>query len=153
VTPTRVWSLVVIGAGCAAASWLVLRLVYSDLPPLPWTAVPALLLLAIAESWSGRNLRARLSGRMGSKPILPIAVARMAALAKASSLSGALISGLTAGFLIYVSGSLDKATPRSDALVAASTLVAAILLVMAALYLERGCRIPADDQDGISRPS
>lgn len=152
MTPTRIWSLVVIGAACAAASWLVLRLVYSDLPPLPWTAVPALLLLAIAESWSGRNLRARLRGRMGSKPILPIAVARMAALAKASSLAGALISGLTAGFLIYVSGSLDKATPRSDALVAASTLVAAILLVMAALYLERGCRIPADDQDGISRP-
>jgi hypothetical protein len=143
---------VVVGVACAAASWLVLRLVYSDLPPLPWTAVPALLLLAIAEGWSGRNLRARLSGRMGSKPILPIAVARMAALAKASSLAGALISGLTAGFLIYVSGSLDKATPRSDALVAASTLVAAILLVMAALYLERGCRIPADDQDGISRP-
>jgi hypothetical protein len=36
--------------------------------------------------------------------------------------------------------------------VAASTVVAAILLVMAALYLERGCRIPADDQDGVSRP-
>jgi hypothetical protein len=152
VTPTRVRSLVVIGAACAAAAWLVLRLVYSDLPPLPWTAVPALLLLAIAEGWSGRNLRARLSGRMGSKPILPIAVARMAALAKASSLAGALIGGLTAGFLIYVSGSLDKATPRSDALVAASTAVAAILLVIAALYLERGCRIPADDQDGIDRP-
>jgi hypothetical protein len=152
VTPTRVWSLVAIGAACAAVSWLVLRLVYTVLPPLPWTAVPALLLLAIAESWSGRNLRTRLSGRMGSKPILPIAVARMAALAKASSLAGALIGGLTAGFLIYVSGSLDKATPRSDALVAASTAVAALLLVMAALYLERGCRIPADDQDGISRP-
>jgi hypothetical protein len=152
VTPTRVWSLVAVGAACAAVSWLVLRLVYTVLPPLPWTAVPALLLLAIAESWSGRNLRTRLSGRMGSKPILPIAVARMAALAKASSLAGALIGGLTAGFLIYVSGSLDKATPRSDALVAASTAVAAILLVMAALYLERGCRIPADDQDGISRP-
>jgi hypothetical protein len=152
VTPTRVRSLVVIGAACAATAWLVLRLVYSDLPPLPWTAVPALLLLAIAEGWSGRNLRARLSGRMGSKPILPIAVARMAALAKASSLAGALIGGLTAGVLIYVSGSLDKATPRSDALVAASTAVAAILLVIAALYLERGCRIPADDQDGIDRP-
>ncbi len=115
--------------------------------------MPALLLLAIAESWSGRNLRARLRGDVGSKPILPIAVARMAALAKASSLAAALVGGLSAGFLIYVSGSLDKTAPRSDALVAASTLVAAILLVMAALYLERGCRVPADDQDGIGRPS
>jgi hypothetical protein len=144
---------VVIGAVCAAAAWLLLRGVYSALPPLPWTAVPALLLLAIAESWSGRNLRARLRGDVGSKPILPIAVARMAALAKASSLAAALVGGLSAGFLIYVSGSLDKTAPRSDALVAASTLVAAILLVMAALYLERGCRVRADDQDGIGRPS
>jgi hypothetical protein len=152
VIPTRVWRLVLIGVVCAAASWLVIRLVYSVLPPLPWTAVPALLLLAIAESWSGRNLRARLRGRVGSKPILPIAVARMAALAKASSLAAALVGGLAAGFLIYVSGSLDKATPRSDALVAASTVVSAVLLVMAALYLERGCQVRADDQDGIGRP-
>jgi hypothetical protein len=144
---------VVIGAVCAAAAWLLLRGVYSALPPLPWTAVPALLLLAIAEGWSGRNLRARLRGDVGSKPILPIAVARMAALAKASSLAAALVGGLSAGFLIYVVGSLDKAAPRSDALVAASTLVAAILLVMAALYLERGCRVRADDQDDIGRPS
>src|ERR1017187_10580176 len=115
------WNLVVIGPACAAASWLVLRVVYSVLPPLPWTAVPALLLLAIAESWSGRNLRARLSGDMGSKPILPIAVARMAALAKARSLAGALVGGLTPRFLLYASGSLAQATPRSYALVAAST--------------------------------
>ena len=148
MTPTRVWSLAVVGAVCAAGSWLLLRVVYSDLPPLPWTGVPALLLLAIAEGWSGRNLRARIRGRSGSKPILPIAVARMAALAKASSLAAALIGGLTAGFLIYVSGSLDKATPRSDAFVAASTVAAAVLLAIAALYLERGCRVRSDDLDG-----
>src|ERR1039457_6770621 len=62
VTPTRMWNLVVIGAACAAASWLVLRGVYSGLRPLPGPGEPALLLLAIAESWSGRNLRARLRG-------------------------------------------------------------------------------------------
>lgn len=148
MTPTRVWSLVVIGAICAVGSWLLLRVVYSDLPPLPWTGVPALLLLTIAEGWSGRNLRARIRGRPGSKPIMPIAVARMAALAKASSLAAALIGGLSAGFLIYVGGSLDKAAPRSDAFTAASTLAAAVLLAVAALYLERGCQIRADDQDG-----
>jgi hypothetical protein len=147
VTPTRVWILVAVGAGCAAASWLALRVVYSALPPLPWTGVPALLLLAIAEGWSGRSLRDRLRGRVGSKPIVPIAVARMAALAKASSLAAALVAGLSAGFLIYVLGSLDKPTPRSDALTAVSTLAAAVLLAAAALYLERGCRVRVDDQD------
>jgi hypothetical protein len=153
VTPTRVWSLVALGAVCAVASWLGLRVAYSSLPPLPWTGVPALLLLAIAESWSGRNLRARLRGRAGSKPIVPIAVARMAALAKASSLAGALVGGLTAGFLIYVLGSLDKSTPRSDAFAAGCTLASAVLLVMAALYLERGCLARPLDQDDDGRPA
>ncbi|HEY4851616.1 MAG TPA: DUF3180 domain-containing protein [Streptosporangiaceae bacterium] len=152
MTPTRVWSLAVVGAVCAAGSWLLLRVVYSDLPPLPWTGVPALLLLAIAEGWSGRNLRARIRGRRGSKPIMPIAVARMAALAKASSLAAALVGGLAAGFLIYVSGSLDKAVPRNDAFAAASTLAAAVLLAVAALYLERGCQVRADDEDGDGLP-
>lgn len=150
MTPTRVRSLVVVGAVCALVSWLILRVVYSDLPPLPWTGVPALVLLAIAEGWSGRNLRARIRGRSGSKPILPIAVARMAALAKASSLAAALIGGLTGGFLIYVLGSLDKAAPRSDAFAAASTVAGAVLLAVAALYLERGCRVRGDDPDGSS---
>jgi hypothetical protein len=153
VTPTRVWSLVVLGVVCAVASWLGLRVAYSSLPPLPWTGVPALLLLAIAESWSGRNLRARLRGRVGSKPIVPIAVARMAALAKASSLAGALVGGLTAGFLIYVLGSLDKSTPRSDAFAAGFTVASAVLLVMAALYLERGCLARPLDEDDDGRPA
>jgi hypothetical protein len=153
VTPTRVWSLVALGAVCAVASWLGLRVAYSSLPPLPWTGVPALLLLAIAESWSGRNLRARLRGRVGSKPIVPIAVARMAALAKASSLAGALVGGLTAGFLIYVLGSLDKSAPRSDAFAAGCTLASAVLLVLAALYLERGCLARPLDQDDDGRPA
>jgi Protein of unknown function (DUF3180) len=148
-----VWSLVALGAVCALASWLGLRVAYSSLPPLPWTGVPALLLLAIAESWSGRNLRARLRGRVGSKPIVPIAVARMAALAKASSLAGALVGGLTAGFLIYVLGSLDKSTPRSDAFAAGCTVASAVLLVMAALYLERGCLARPLDEDDDGRPA
>jgi uncharacterized protein DUF3180 len=155
VTPTRVWSLAVVGAVCAVGSWLLLRVVYSDLPPLPWTGVPALVLLAIAEGWSGRNLRARIRGRRGGKPIMPIAVARMAALAKASSLAAALIGGLAGGFLIYVSGSLNKTAPRNDAFAAAGTLAAAVLLAVAALYLERGCQVRADDEDddGLPRAS
>ena len=76
MTPTRVRTLVIIAVVAAAGSWLLLRPVYSVLPPLPWTGVPALLLLAAAEAWSGRSLRARLRGR--GKPVPPIAVARMA---------------------------------------------------------------------------
>ena len=139
MTPTKARTLGLTGLVCAVGMWLLLRQVYASLPPLPWSGVPALALLAIAEAITGRNVRARRAGR--GTPIPAIAVARMAALAKASSLAGALIGGLAAGFLIYVSASLDKSAYRSDALVSAATLGAALLLVAAALYLEYGCRV------------
>jgi Protein of unknown function (DUF3180) len=146
VTPTRIRTLATAGAAGALAVWLLLRLAYTALPPPPWTGVPALLVLAAAETWSGRSVRARLRGRVPpaqSPPgLTPIAVARLAALAKASSLAGALITGLAAGFLLFVAGSLGKAAYRQDAYTAAGTLACALALTAAALYLEYGCRVP-----------
>ncbi len=112
--PTKIRTLALAALVCAMLAWLLLRLVYASLPPLPWTGVPALLLLALAEAVSGRNVRARLRGGGGTQ-IPPIAVARMAALAKASSLAAAVLGGLAAGFLVYVLGSLDKPAFRTDA--------------------------------------
>jgi hypothetical protein len=151
---TRPWTLVAVAAACALVVWLIVRVTFTALPPLPWTAVPALLILAIAESFSGRNLQARIQGRRGGKPLAPIAVARMAALAKASSLGGAVFGGFGAGFLAYTLGSIDKAVPRSDAINAGATLASAAVLVAAALYLEHCCRAPTppDDEDQGGRP-
>ena len=157
MSPTRVRTLVTVALCCGVAFWLLLRVVYADLPPLPWTAAPTLLLLAVVEAASGRSLRIRLratrrgdSGRGNGagpprrplRPIPPMAVARLAALAKASSLAAAVFGGLAAGALVYVSGSLDKPAPRADAFASGATLAAAILLAAAALYLEYGCRVP-----------
>jgi Protein of unknown function (DUF3180) len=154
VRETRPWTLVAVAAACALVVWLIVRGTFTKLPPLPWTAVPALLILAIAEAFSGRNLRARIQGRRGGKPLAPMAVARMAALAKASSLAGAVFAGFGAGFLIYTLGSIDKAVPGHDAISAGVTLASAIVLVGAALYLEHCCRAPTppDDEDRDGRP-
>jgi uncharacterized protein DUF3180 len=151
--PTKIRTLVLAALACAVVAWLLLRQVYASLPPLPWTGVPALLLLAIAEAVSGRNVRARLRGAGGTR-IPAIAVARMAVLAKASSLAAALIAGLAAGFLAYVLGSLGKSAYRADALTAGATLVSAMALVLAALYLEQGCRVPTprDEDDNTGQP-
>src|SRR2546430_13255260 len=116
--PPGVGTLVISAVVCAVAAWLLWRRAYSPPPPLPWTGVPALLLLAVAEAWTGRSLRSRLRGR--GKPIPPIAVARMAALAKATSLAAAFVGGFAAGFLLYVTSSLDKAAYRADAYVSPS---------------------------------
>ncbi len=149
MTPIRPWPLVVVTVCSAALGWLVIRQTYSSFPPLPWTAVPALLLLAVAEAWSGRNVRARIAGRPGAKPLVPIAVARMAVLAKASALVAAIFGGLSVGFLSYLGGLLAKPAPRADAITAAATVIAALALTAAALYLERCCRAPdpPDDPD------
>ena len=151
MTPTRLWVLAVIAAVCALLAWLVLREVYSSLPPLPWTAAVAMVLLGVAEALSGRNLRARIRGGPGLKPIAPLAAVRMAALAKASSHAAAVIGGLAAGALVYLTSSLSKSVPRSDAITAGGTFLAAVLLVLAALYLENSCRVPSDDDQDADR--
>jgi hypothetical protein len=147
VKPTRVSTLLIIAAVCAAAGWLLLRAVYAKLPPLPWTGVPALLIAAVAEAWTGRDLKARIAGRRGLKPAAPLFVSRMVALAKASSVAAAIIAGFAAGFDIYLAGSLNASVPREDALTAVITFVAAVLLGCAALYLENSCRVPGDPEE------
>lgn len=166
--PTKSWSLVVVAIISAVIAWLVALISFASLPPLPWTAVPALALLAFGELLFARNLRARMpwtvkrggsGGRppgsappLGVRPIDPLAVPRVVALAKASSMAAAVFGGLAAGFCIYTLASLAKPVPRHDALVSAFTVAAALALLAAALYLERCCRAPkppdeADDDD------
>ena len=145
--PTRLRVLIVLAVVIAGLTWLLLGLVYRRLPPLPWTSVPTLLILAVAEAYCGLSLRARLSGRTAAKPVEPIGVARMAALAKASSYAAGLIAGIAGGFSLYVLGSLDKPVPRQDALAAIGTLAAAVIFGAAALFLEHCCRIRRDPDD------
>lgn len=146
--PTRPGSLLLIGVVCAAIAWIIVRQTFATLPPLPWTAVPAMALLAIGEAIIGRNLKARREGRRPGKPLEPIAVARTAALAKASSAAAVALGGLAAGFGAYVAGQLGKNVPRADAYAAAGTVIAAAALTAAALYLERACRASEpDDRD------
>jgi len=140
VKPTRSSTLAVVAVVFALLAWLLLRGVYSKLPPLPWTGVPALLIAAAVEAWIGRDLRARIAGR--GKPAIPLFVSRMVALAKASALVGAAVAGVAAGFDIYLAGSLNATVPRQDALTAVLTLVAAVILACAALFLEYSCRVP-----------
>ena len=149
MTPTRPATLAAVALACAVLAWLVVRATFAALPPLPWTAAPTMLLLAAVEALTGRNLRARIQRRRPGKPIAPIAVARTAVLAKASSMGGAAFGGLAAGLLVYTLGILNLAVPRHDAINAGATVGSAAILVAAALYLEHCCRAPRNrDRDG-----
>ncbi|HZB29213.1 MAG TPA: DUF3180 domain-containing protein [Streptosporangiaceae bacterium] len=148
---TRPTILLTVFAGVAAIVWGVLRLTYASLPPLPWTAVPTLLLLALGEIVTAINTRARIQRKPGTTPVEPLVVARFVALAKASAYAATVLAGVFGGFVIYLSSSLDKPTPRRDFTVSVGSIVAALVLVGAALFLEYSCRVPKgpdDDEDG-----
>jgi hypothetical protein len=151
--PTKPWSLLAIAVVSAAVGWIVIKFTFASLAPLPWTAVPALILLATGEFLFGRNIGPRLHGQPGAKPIQPMAVPRVVALAKASSAAGAAIGGLALGVLVYMIPSLGKPVPGHDALVSAATMLSAIALILAALYLERACRAPEPPEDSDDLPS
>lgn len=152
--PTRVRTLLLVGVLAAAVTWALLIPLYAKMPPLTWTGVPALLIAAGAEAWTGRDLKARIQGRPGSKPAPPLFVARIVALAKASSLAAALLAGVSAGFALYLSGKLDAPTPRNDMITASVTFGSSLVLLAAALYLENSCRVPKNpDRDRDDEPA
>ena len=152
--PTRARTLLLVCVAAAAVTWALLHGVYSNLPPLTWTGVPALLIAAAAEAWTGRDLRARITGRQGTKPAPPLFVARMVALAKASAYTAALLAGVAVGFAIYLSGMLDATTPRNDMITASVSFGSALVLLAAALFLEYCCRVPKNpDQDRDDEPA
>ncbi|MFC4912199.1 DUF3180 domain-containing protein [Actinomadura gamaensis] len=147
--PSRPGVLAILVIVPAAITWVVLRAAYLSLPPLPWTAVPTLLLLALGEGFTGVNLFRRIRRKPGSdlKPVEPIVAARMAALGKASAHAAAVLGGIFGGFALSLGDNLDKSTPRQDFFVSGGTFLAALVLVGAAYFLEYACRVPKDPDE------
>jgi hypothetical protein len=139
--PTSVSVLVVAGLSAAAVAWLLLSAFYESWPPLPWLPIILIAALAAGEIILAQNTAARVQRKRGAPPVDPLAVARYAVLAKASSLAGALYSGFSAGVLAWLALEPTKAA-RDDVPAAIAGVVASLALVGAALYLERSCRVP-----------
>ncbi|GAB3149317.1 DUF3180 domain-containing protein [Micromonospora sonneratiae] len=146
--PTRPATLVVFGLGAAALAWLLISAVYyeQNFPPLPWLPAVTIVGLAVLEGYAAMNTRARIDRRPGREPVDPLAVARFAVLAKASSLAGSIF----AGFYAAITGWLIIEPTRaasSDVPAAVAGLVASLALVAAALWLERSCRVPEPPEE------
>ncbi|MDX6741819.1 DUF3180 domain-containing protein [Actinocorallia sp. A-T 12471] len=145
---TRPAVLLALVAVPALVVWAVLRGFYSQLPPLPWTAVPTFLLLAIGEVFAGFSTRNKIlhkSAAEAARPVDPLSVARLAVLGKASAHAAAALAGVFLGFVLFVAGDLDKPTLRHDFFVSGATALSAFVLAGAGLFLEWCCRIPKDD--------
>jgi len=145
--PTRAAPLVVAALVAAAAAWLLVTTSYSVIPPLPWSPTAVLTGLGVLEGYLALNTRQRIERRPGRDPVDPLAVARFAVLAKASSLVGSIFGGFFAGLVAWLIVEGTRAA-NNDLPAAIGGLVGSIVLVIAALLLERACRVPKrDDED------
>jgi len=138
--------LVLLAVVAGGLAYVVTSQFYADLPSPPTFAPLSLLLIALAEAYLASTTRARMTGRTGTRPIDPIFVAKLAALAKASSPVGALACGAYTGFLVDVAR-MSSSAASSDTRTAALGMGCSLGLVAGALLLERVCRArPPDDE-------
>jgi len=145
---TRAQDLLLTALIAGVVVYLLIRPTYGSVPPLPRLAGVTLLALAVAETAMGFGLRARIQRKPGTRPVQPLQAARAVALAKASSLLGAVMGGAWLGVLGYVF------PLRAEVTAAASDMVTALIgvgcaaaLIAAALWLEYCCKTPKGPDD------
>ena len=152
--PTAPSTLLV--AALAAGALMLIFASRGDYPPIPrWYTPVTLLLLSLVLAYTAVTTRARIERKSGAKPVEPLLFARFAALAKASSIGGAIIAGAYAGIVVYLVAHRELVAAGEDLPVAVFGFVSCLVLVAAALWLERSCRIPEDsdsDDDDPTRP-
>ncbi len=148
--PTRLGLLATLALLAAVVGWCVVGLFDSVVGrslPVPWTAPAALLVVALALFIWALLLRPRLQHKRGTTPVSPFVAARTAALAMAASRTGALVGGFYLGAVVAFVPSWFAEAPRERVVVGSVAVIASVLVVLAALWLERICRLP-DQGDG-----
>jgi len=157
---TRPRDLLVVAIVAVVLGYLLVRLSYQRIPPLPRFAGVAAALLGIGEAIAGYGIRSRIRPRSGyqqreqagaggpaRKPVPPLTAARAVMAAKATSLAGAAVAGLWIGLLLYVLPSWSEvAAAQSDGITAIIGLVGAAIMTGGALFLEYCCRAPDFDR-------
>ena len=144
--PTRSSVLAALALGVGVLSWIVVRESYSSLPALPIVGPVTLVVLAVFELMYAFSVRSRLRSP-GNTPIEPLFIAKLAVLAKASSHAAAIVAGLYGGFLVYTVSNLGKPRINADSRASGLSVVAALALIGAALFLEYSCRVPRPPED------
>ncbi|MBO0840992.1 MAG: DUF3180 domain-containing protein [Sciscionella sp.] len=152
MTLTKPRDLAIAAVVAAVLAYLLLTTSYDKLLHLPTLAGLTLLVVAVIDGLLALALRQRLAGKPGTRPVPPLTAVRVVALAKASSMLGALMLGAWIGELIFV-------LPRRAEIVAAASdtpsgvvgVICAALLIAAGLWLEYCCKAPEPPQPSDGR--
>ncbi|MFF4588083.1 DUF3180 domain-containing protein [Streptomyces sp. NPDC001388] len=132
-------------------SWAGARLWNSigTLPSVPLAAPIVLALIAVVLMATALSLRARLKAQRERRPeakgVDPLMAARAVVFGQASALVAALVSGMYGGTGVFLLESLDIPARRDQAIYAGFSVLAGIAVIAAALFLERVCKLPEDD--------
>jgi hypothetical protein len=121
------------------------------LPSVPLAAPIVLALIAVVLLATALSLRARLKAQRdripGAKGVDPLMAARAVVFGQASALVAALVAGMYGGTGVFLLGQLDIPARRDQAYYAGFAVLAAIGVIAAAIFLERVCKLPEDEDD------
>ncbi|CAK7288342.1 DUF3180 domain-containing protein [Streptomyces misionensis] len=132
-------------------SWAGARLWNSigTLPGVPLAAPIVLALIAVVLLSTALSIRSRLKAqrerRPGAKGVDPLMAARAVVFGQASALVAALVAGMYGGTGVFLLELLDIPTRRDQAFYAGFSVLAGLAVIAAALFLERVCKLPEDD--------
>jgi hypothetical protein len=148
MSPTRIRILLAMAAIAAALGWGALTLVEGQsgrVIPVPWLSAATMWVLAVALLIWATLSRPRLQRLPGARPMPPLVAARTAALAMAASRVGALVGGFYLGVAIGAVARRTSEAGNDTMLAGAGAALGSLALVIVALWLEKLCRLPLDD--------
>ena len=134
-------------------SWAGARLWNSvgSLPSVPVAAPIVLALIAVVLAATALSIRARLKAQRERQPdakgVDPLMAARAVVFGQASALVAALVAGMYGGTGVFLLEFLDITARRDQAIYAGFSVLAALGVIAAAIFLERVCKLPEDDDN------
>ncbi len=148
---TRIRVLVVVAVVGVVAGYLLGRVLdgftSTGLPRISPVTPALFVLLAAGLLAAARVVNGWVKERRYDRRMDALTVARLLALAKAASVFGAFALGGYAGFGIVALDLMESDAGQRRVLLVAATCVGALATMLAALRLERACRVPPPDDE------
>lgn len=135
----------------AALGWTVVAFFRTGdraMPGVPWSTPGALVFFAALLGVGAWYMYDRVHRKR--RGVDSLVAVRLLVLAKASAIVGALAGGGYAGFGLQFVTAFDSADGRDRVIRGFVAAATGILVVVAALILERACKVPKDDEGDAS---
>jgi hypothetical protein len=159
VKALRIRTLVGLFVVAGVLSWAAAKLwnALGTVPAVPLAAPVVLGLIAAVLAATAFSLRGRLRAQREREPdakgVDPLLAARAVVFGHASALVASVVSGAYGGMCVFlIIYQLDIPPRRDQAIYSGTAVLAGIAVCAAAMFLERVCRLPEDEDDNGGGP-